>query len=361
MIIDEAIAAIHKHSPWVHPKIVKRVHAASMQAKRLVLDEDSSILIGKFMDGCLDLIIQNRQFAMPLYDVMYVEYDTKAMYFALGGTASGPVKLLSPEADTRVGFLLDHRTVYTVASGPMSVCLMPTFNYINPRGSYHAPNYGVEFPAYDLQQVTVGTSLHGVVSNPATKLSLMFGQQILRDEFYNDGMFVPDLISLHNEVQYYWGGNIMPEKVKVDGHQRALTEIVGDVRNLYAILLWLNSLPHTVKYVSQPAGHKLYRGKRLALSAHNVVTIHMKGSVQIRHAFEKHFKNREHPRLHDVRGFWRHHGGQAQGCGHNWPPVPDKRHKFVCSKCGRERWWVHAHERGDASKGRITKEYKTEI
>jgi hypothetical protein len=283
------------------------------------------------------------------------------MYAALKNyVAAGPVKLDSPEADERVGFLFDHRTVYTVAQGPVATVIMPTFNYINPRGQYLAPSYGKEFPLYDLHEVAVNMEVPEV-TDMAAKLSMMFGSSILHKRFFDSGNFVADLQNLHREVQYYYGGVMDVYELPVDAHKRMLTEIVGDIRNIFAILLWLNSLPHTVKYTNAPAGHRLIKGKRVAMAAHNVVTIHLHGTVQVRNLFAKALKRRESPREHDVRGFWRHHGGIPQGCGHAWPEIPDKRNKFVCSKCGRERWWVHAHKRGDANKGTITKEYRTEI
>lgn len=360
MVIDEAIASASKNSKFLHPIALKRVIAAAHQAKRLVLDEDASRMVGRFMEGCIDLIVQHRQFAMPLYDVMYIEFDTRAMYDEISGNAAGPIKKDDPEADERIGFLFDHRTVYTIANGPLSSAIMPIFNYINPRGTYETPNYGKDFMVYELWH-----DKQEKEPADATKLSLMLGASALRMLAATGGgptrERAHDLILFCREVQYYYAGVKDINKVGTEGHQKIMNEIVGDVRNMYAILLWLNSLPHTVKYTNRPAGHKMYRGKRLALSAHNVVTIHMQGAVQIRNLFTKHMKERQHPRLHDVRGFWRHRFGIAQGCGHDWPATPDKRNKFVCKKCGRERWWIHEHERGDKSKGRVTKEYKAEF
>jgi len=363
MIIDVALANASKYSQWVHPKVLKRVTAAAYQAKRLKIDAESSALLGRFMDQCLDLIIDNRQFAMPLYDVMYVEFDTQAMYSENGltGFATGPIKLKDKDADTAVGFLFDHRTVYTVAMGDtVPGVIMPVFNYINPRGSFELPGYGVELPAYDFNDT--GVQFTNGISHAVATLGIAFGSTLSNPKLCDtDGNLLPNIQTLHKEIVYYYGGSVPAKSLSMEAHKKTLTEIVGDVRNMYAILLWLNSLPHTIKYSNMPAGHRLIRGKRVAMSAHNVVTIHMKGTVQVRNLWQRHIKHRDSPRRHDVRGFWRHRGGVAQGCGHVWPATPDKHHKFVCAKCSRERWWVNAHQRGDESKGFVSKEYRAEI
>ena len=361
MILDEALASHHKHSAWMHPVALKRVQAAAHHAKRMIFDADASRLLGRFMNSCVDLIIANRQFAMPLYDTMYVELDTQAMYREIDGEAAGPIKLDSAEADTSIGFLIDYRTVYILAKGPVSSCIMPVCFYFNPRGEYKIPTMGMDIPYYDfhedaayITQINKDRSSRPPSMETEAHLALMLGKSASHVK-------TPDMLDFAREVAFFYAGKKPADRLSPKAHQDVLTEMVGDVRNLYAVLLWLNSLPHTVKYISQPAGSKLYRGKRLALSSHNVVTIHMKGSVEVRNLFKKAIRHHASPRLHDVRGFWRHRRGIPQGCGHIWPATADEHHKFVCSKCGRERWWVRDHQRGDKSKGYIDKHYEAEI
>lgn len=354
MIIDEAIATHKQHSPFLHPLVLQRVVAASHRAKRLKFDTDSSRLLGAFIHDCLDLIIKHRQFAMPLYDTMYIEIETDAMYNEIGGRAAGQTGLDDPYTDVVIGFLIDYRTVYTIAKGPLGTLIMPVFQYINPRGVYEEPGYGKDLAMYRLLKSPADEEQLDIIAH----LMLMFGSSFnnIKTQMTNE-----ELQLLTHEVNFYWGGSKSIEKISTKGHEKVLTEMVGDTRNIYGALLWLNSLPHTIKYTSMPAGHRIIHGKRVPMSAHNTVHIHMKGTVQVRNLFIRTMKAREHPRRHDVRGFWRHHGGIAQGCGHQWPEIPDKRHKFVCTKCQRERWWINAHQRGDTSKGFVSKEYKVEI
>jgi hypothetical protein len=364
MILEEAIAKHKTDSKYTHPAVMRAVLAASRQAKRIMFDADSCRLLGKFIAQCTDLIVAHRQFAMPPYDVMYMEIDAQAFYDDFPGVAAGPVKLRDPEADQRVGFLFDHRFVFTIAHGIKSTSIMPIFNYINPRGEYKAPSLHKDCVGYQLLPDTT-EELTGDYKKLAeagfdldlqAKLALMFGSR-----WATLGIDYVEATKLSAEVQYYYGMDMPVTRLSTEGHRSMLTEIVGDVRNIYGVLLWLNSLPHTIKYTNAPAGHRIMKGKRVALSAHNIVHIHLHGTVQVRNLFAKAVKGREHPRRHDVRGFWRHRGGLPQGCGHIWPETPDKRNKYVCKKCQRERWWVHAHQRGDKDKGFVTKEYVAEI
>lgn len=80
---------------------------------------------------------------------------------------------------------------------------------------------------------------------------------------------------------------------------------------------------------------------------------------------------RKSPAMHEVMGFWRVRGGRPE-CNHRWhqeerthgtdtelgrPHRTEGISRFRCSQCSALRSWVHAHTRGDASQGVISKEF----
>jgi len=301
---------------------------------------------------------------MPPYDTLYMEFNVDALYETYGGKAATSIDLDDPDHDTKLGFLMDYRTIFVVAYGERSTSIMPVFYYLNERGHYEAPKMHKDIPVYQLmpdekyKQEVVKRDKYEHSLDVKAKLGLMFGSSIWD---VTPKMTLEDMVKLSAETALYYGMNVDPYQMSVPAHQGILSEMTGDIRLVYGALLWLNSLPHTIKYTNMPAGHRILRGKRVPMSAHNTVHIHMKGTVQVRNLFTRAIKNREHPRRHDVRGFWRHRHGIPQGCGHDWPATPDRDKIYKCKKCGRERWWVHDHQRGDASKGFVDKHYEVEI
>jgi hypothetical protein len=45
------------------------------RAKPFLFSNKASTLMGKFAYQCTDLLLQNRQFAIPPYDCMYLEFN----------------------------------------------------------------------------------------------------------------------------------------------------------------------------------------------------------------------------------------------------------------------------------------------
>lgn len=63
-------------------------------------------------------------------------------------------------------------------------------------------------------------------------------------------------------------------------------------------------------------------------------------------------------RAHGVLGAWceRHSSGR-RGCVHFWQTDPQNPNHMICI-CGRRRWWRAHHQRGDAGRGFVKKDYE---
>lgn len=132
----------------------------------------------------------------------------------------------------------------------------------------------------------------------------------------------------------------------------------GEVRNIWSLLLWLNQ-PARINYIDQPAGSRIHRGKRVSYGRHKTVDIDLGRVINLR----RHIKlpvERASPVRHKVRGAF-HHSGGDKNCGHDWPLMPDKKGHWVCTRCGRMRWWVRDHVRGDATRGYNDNEYVVNV
>ena len=66
------------------------------------------------------------------------------------------------------------------------------------------------------------------------------------------------------------------------------------------------------------------------------------------------------PRRHDVAGHWKtsRRRGDPE-CDHAWVPLTENRQS--CALCEGLRWWVAGFERGDPSRGHVTKDRRVTI
>ncbi len=132
-----------------------------------------------------------------------------------------------------------------------------------------------------------------------------------------------------------------------------LTGAVGEMRNLLALLLWLNQ-PAVSRVTDERASRGWFESKPVAYAAHHVVRLRKEVTQR---AIVKAFAPRRAPRRHEVSSFWRNFD-KTTGCVHAWPILPDEHGHWHCSKCPQWRARVRPHERGDATVGFVTKEYR---
>lgn len=114
-----------------------------------------------------------------------------------------------------------------------------------------------------------------------------------------------------------------------------IREQVGELRFAWSLLAAINDIPVGVKIVSgESKGAYLAKGKYRKFLEHSIISIDLpKGRDPVKLARKVVEQSRK--RAHQVRGHWRR----------------DWRHE-------NNRIWVHEHERGDASLGFVTHDYK---
>lgn len=317
-----------------------RVEVVAPHAKRFVFSEKASRLIGRFAYQCPDLLLDNWQFALPPYRQTYIEFDSRAFY------EDWPESPTSKELiDQTVGYLIDSNKVYCFAgrhTGPnQGVILCPLiWSVVGPGEDPGESNIQILDMEDPKQSDRAVEWLHTGVALGSTFLHL--------NEEQRAGISSSVRASFGYTIKY-WNTLTNNEKIY------AVREQAGDVRNVWAFLLWLNQ-PAKIRYVDVPAAGHLIKGKRVAIPKHHTVEIDLSARTKV---MRRHFKSlwpRNSPRRHEVRGAFHHHGGDIN-CGHYWPLMPDVDGHWKCERCGRLRWWVKDHRRGVSQYGHVEKDY----
>lgn len=133
--------------------------------------------------------------------------------------------------------------------------------------------------------------------------------------------------------------------------QSLLSEWVGTVRRVWALLAAINDIPVTRTQVRQTKGF-VARGSYRRFLDHTIITLHVPQKRQTTLARQLIALARR--RAHQVRGHWREDWRNPgnRTCVHQWQTDQ------TCALCRAHRLWIHEHQRGDASLGFVTHDYK---
>lgn len=136
-----------------------------------------------------------------------------------------------------------------------------------------------------------------------------------------------------------------------------MREFIGELRHVFAFLSSINDLPAISAEVKPSKGY-FARGSYKKFVDHTTITLKVPGKASIRSLAERTLASAK--RRHTVRGHWRLYlrGDDAALCLHEWNPTEDK--KLVCPHCKSWKTWITEHERGDASLGHVTHDYKVQ-
>ena len=338
MIIDNAL---RHRDPRLSRKQQERLLDARRRAQAFVFTAEASRLVGRFANQCGDLILRHRQFALAPFPDAYVEYDCRAFMADFPGMT---------DAETEVGFTqenMDHRVGYLISGDTVSVFVCGPGD---PDGQIVPLYYTLAPPG---QRARTDAAVIPMPANPDKgaewhKLTFGLGRAAhnIHDEDERQSLLG------EYEVHSHFGSPWMerPFSTMMLGN-------AGEVRNLWACLLWLNRPGHTIN-TTEPAGRRFLRGREIAYKTYRIVDIDLGRMRSLRRAFVL-SGPRLSPRRHNVRGAFHHHGGDV-ACEHQWPLAPDVDERWQCKSCGRLRWWQRDHLRGDATRGWVDHDYNVD-
>jgi len=348
MIVDDFLAKPGKHHDR---KFIKNVLSWWSKAEKFEFSEEASRLAGQLAFGAGDLILQHRQFARTPYDIMYVEMDSRSFHEL---APAAPEKLDTDPTltkDWKVGYLFVHDLLYVFASDATDYDMAPTY-YVLAR-----PGEVARLP--DKMPARMFDPTTGEDKWSWLKLGIILATTVNKFSFAARE-HKEDLL---REVSVRWLDDKLrlPTGMTAQEYVEFCERFSGDVRNAWTFLLWLNQPTRTI-FTSVPAYRSIKKGKLRVYKAHRVVNIQIGKVRSVRKAYLLGAPPLP-KRRHRVRGQFHHHGGDTN-CSHEWPMEPRKSYDgndvWDCQKCGRKRWWVQRHMRGDATLGYVTKEYEVD-
>lgn len=312
----------------IKPKFSKIIRSSMPKARVFVFDDEASQIVGNFVKTCPDLIEKNEQFAIPLFDDMYVEFNIDEFLKILGRPQSGN----DVTRDIRVGYLISSGMIFpllkTADGQPATFSGMV---YTIGRNPNMKPFEGFR----------LGSQLASMVSR-RMKATGLLGTTI--EQFSIEGF--------QKIAEKYEIGNALITDLEFD----IIRHSNGDVRNVICLLLFLyqGGKNHSISMIANPPKRGIVRGKQITFYGYNTVSIHLKDTKQLR----KHFSvtDRDSPRRHDVRPHYRTIPKRT-GCDHDFKEIEEHR-KWVCNKCGAMRIRVKKHMRGDSTRGYVYKNYE---
>lgn len=137
----------------------------------------------------------------------------------------------------------------------------------------------------------------------------------------------------------------------------------GDLRNIVALLLFLNRTANIQVQSEMPHGEGFISGKLKPLLSHRVIKIKLDPQPRFMRLCAGLGVKR---RLHDVRGCFCHDKVAREGCPHGeehegdfgdwWEEYEPLR--WRCTHCGGKRWWRHEHKRGHGQLGETIQRYE---
>lgn len=308
------------------PHMWDRFVSAGRRAQRFTFSRAASAMAGQLAREAPRLVIDNRQFAIPPFDPVYVEMDAEG-WFARSGTTN---------QDLRIGYLIDGTMLRVVVEGAVGrhhPLDFPFAWHLSPPGAERAGNV-------DLKVRPGGETLESAICAYALGTASAI---LTRDE----------VVSIGSSLGLSWAYRM--DKYDEDIALKTLVDSAGDIKSMWTLLLWLNQ-PSRVHYSQEPAGRRIRGGKLVAYAAHRVVEIDIGHCRTVRAAFRSGLRERLSPRRHQVRGHFSHRGGNVH-CHHQWPLLADQDGDWRCTRCGRLRWWRENYVRGDATRGWVEHEY----
>lgn len=330
--------------------------ALKPHARRFIFDREASVHLGHFIRDCGDLILRNRQFAVPPFPVTYVQVELDDMLKAIGKSSSADT-MGQEGRDTQVGYFIYERRVYPISRNEKRASpALFRYEMDTPAGS--GPIFDEPMQSGDPDDewaravLLLGTTVDDM-PDETTRLDLIRSTRI---NLMNERFKSSSMKKTGNPDGEFTGITIKmgPAQMRLQ-----VTAAAGDMRTVWAALLLINQKRSFISLRDVPWQAALHKGKRVVYGAHSVVTIHLTGKQTISSLMRPGMHTPK--AAHDVKGHFYHYN-LHQACDHTWPSMPeisaDGIPRWHCLGCGGGRTWKKAYTTGDATIGFVTKDYE---
>lgn len=334
------------HFPQSHNHVLE----ARYRAKRFVFSNEVTIAIAEMLrENPQEFLINNVQFALPPYETCYIEFDLEVFLKALGAPTTSDLERWrsSGKPDKSIGYLFDNNHLYVLTTNADDECgIVTPISY-----------------TFDKHHAMAKSAVCAMPSNTEG-----LGKNDFVLALYLAGLVTNEKIDISREVEDYlvekfkvWFDSSHPRFANYDKDPKLqeaihvfLQTTAGDIKNWLCFMLWINQ-PSIVHFEGVALRRGWVGNKHLPFLAHNIVRL--RKDVTRRRMIGA-LMPRQSPRRHEVRWQYKNYNKPPFGCEHEWPIMPDEKGRWHCPKCGQWRIRVEKYERGDASKGYVTKEYK---
>lgn len=317
-----------------------------LEAKRFVLDEAASRFVAEMIRDHPRIIADAQDFAIPPFKKVWIELPFDPFFYTINADGEK-----DDTRDLRIGYLIIGNEVY----GGVHAMDHGQFH-----GSWMPTKYRLWKPMTDAEERKMMETFH--VSRAGLD-KVYWGSVYTKLITESDQAGVRALRANHG-MELLLDPSLLEEEYKEAVHG-IFNEISGDLRNIIALLLFLNRTRDIQRVDDVPFKQAMIGGKAGVLLKHSVITISVNPEPRIKKMVAGHSVWR---RLHDVKGHFCHDEKARAGCLHG-AESPDLKDfgdfwieyeplRWKCERCGGKRWWRHEHKRGHEEKGLVTSEYK---
>lgn len=323
--------------PWnlKDPSFFPASKGSLREARRFVLDDQATRYAAELVREIPELIASAQEFAIPAFPKMWIEFNFRLWFETISGIPA------DADSDERVGYLIVGNSV-RVATG----------------GSQGGGEIGGMFMPLEYRL------WHPLSKEAEAKKLAEWGTTdrdfdiVVWGESYKTMQHKPELmrsVRENHSLHIYPGGwGQVTEKMI---YQNMVTRSNGELRNIIALLLFLNRTSDIA--VSSEVGHQqgFIRRKPAALLKHNVITLKLDPKPRLLKLWKGHGVEK---RWHEVRGHFCHDQRAKQAgrdwCTHEW--VEYRPRGWRCAYCKGIRYWREFPQgRGHREKGVVTADY----
>lgn len=353
-----------------------------LRAKRFVLDHEATRYLGEMIRDVPRIIADAQDFAIPPFHTMWIEFPFATLWNTVNpnpmpGQIGGPT-------DKRIGFLIIGNQVRVAVQGqaPSDPVWCPVEYMLNyPMSERDQLNFCEKYglSRLSLDHFFWGSSLFKFMQedkevrfddeNSATVLKMMKKDMAIKLNVNEDGSGNFEMRTTPYEpadreanrqslraLRTSHGVRVidMPGYDPKEFFHYAVAQSAGDLRNLIALLLFLNRTSDLRADVEVGPKQQMVRNKLRPLLKHTVIRIKLNPTPRFKKMVAGEGQWR---RLHDVRGHFCHNErARTSNCMHpEWEET--KPLHWVCTSCKGAKWWRHEHKRGHEEKGIVTSEY----
>jgi hypothetical protein len=339
LLVDRLLAAHAQgkqgsEAAYLTRGLLPRIINGLVQAKRFVFDEQSTRYMGEMIKTIPKAIVHAQEFAIQPFPTMYVEFPAQAMFEATTDT------LGFDDGATRMGFLYDQGRVYTLLDWE-KLRDQRVIPYIVP------VSYGLnrQWKLEDERQICEDVGINRLSID-----ALFWGSAYALVDDEEKRAFRANH-SMRMEIQT---GPLVSRETYIEISTKVLSNIAGDLRNVIAILLFLNRTSKTRIEDFVPMRQTMIGTKPSAMLSHSVVHFNLNPLPKLYESFGTGSAWR---REHDVRGHFCHDKTTRESfCRHDWTEYDVNQ--WRCLKCSGLKWWRKEHRRGHRDKGVMQTTYE---